>query len=256
MTPIETTNSGPGGPNTPEGKAISSRNALKTGLFATRDFIREEENEEYTEVLADLFRQLTPEGHLENSLVDEIMSATWRLRRCRSAEANGDVDDDTVARARSHAHNMLRRSLAELRKLQTERTIRLELEHVGFPGIADSRQILNAIRAQHVIIANAPGQLPPPEGDDLSALDAFLAQATRNMPPSSSFCKIPESAPGHAAQAASGPSQPDPEPATTPAPTSSFCKSTPRNSPCPCGSGLKHKRCCGTNAPPVLSCAA
>jgi DNA-binding transcriptional MerR regulator len=26
-----------------------------------------------------------------------------------------------------------------------------------------------------------------------------------------------------------------------------------RNAPCPCGSGLKYKRCCGTSAPPVLS---
>jgi hypothetical protein len=29
-----------------------------------------------------------------------------------------------------------------------------------------------------------------------------------------------------------------------------------RNAPCPCGSGNKYKRCCGTNAPPVLSKAA
>ena len=27
---------------------------------------------------------------------------------------------------------------------------------------------------------------------------------------------------------------------------------TPRSAPCPCGSGLKFKRCCGQNAPPVL----
>ena len=27
---------------------------------------------------------------------------------------------------------------------------------------------------------------------------------------------------------------------------------TPRGAPCPCGSGLKFKRCCGKNAPPVL----
>jgi uncharacterized protein YecA (UPF0149 family) len=25
-----------------------------------------------------------------------------------------------------------------------------------------------------------------------------------------------------------------------------------RNSPCPCGSGQKYKRCCGQDAPPVL----
>jgi hypothetical protein len=28
--------------------------------------------------------------------------------------------------------------------------------------------------------------------------------------------------------------------------------SPPRNAPCPCGSGLKAKRCCGKNAPPTL----
>jgi SEC-C motif len=32
--------------------------------------------------------------------------------------------------------------------------------------------------------------------------------------------------------------------------------SIPRGAPCPCGSGAKYKRCCGTNAPPVLSDAA
>jgi uncharacterized protein YchJ len=30
----------------------------------------------------------------------------------------------------------------------------------------------------------------------------------------------------------------------------------PRGSPCPCGSGHKFKRCCGRNAPPVLTAAA
>ncbi len=33
-------------------------------------------------------------------------------------------------------------------------------------------------------------------------------------------------------------------------------ESIPRGAPCPCGSGAKYKRCCGTNAPPVLSPAA
>jgi len=31
---------------------------------------------------------------------------------------------------------------------------------------------------------------------------------------------------------------------------------TPRNALCPCGSGNKYKRCCGKNAPPVLTRAA
>jgi len=33
-------------------------------------------------------------------------------------------------------------------------------------------------------------------------------------------------------------------------------RQTPRNALCPCGSGNKYKRCCGKNAPPVLTCAA
>jgi preprotein translocase subunit SecA len=32
-------------------------------------------------------------------------------------------------------------------------------------------------------------------------------------------------------------------------------QSTPRNAPCPCGSGQKYKRCCGRNAPAVLNVA-
>ncbi|MBI5282364.1 MAG: SEC-C domain-containing protein [Candidatus Solibacter usitatus] len=31
---------------------------------------------------------------------------------------------------------------------------------------------------------------------------------------------------------------------------------TPRSAPCPCGSGLKFKRCCGKSAPAVLAAAA
>jgi len=35
-------------------------------------------------------------------------------------------------------------------------------------------------------------------------------------------------------------------------PESTHSQQTPRNAPCPCGSGQKFKRCCGRNAPPVL----
>jgi uncharacterized protein YecA (UPF0149 family) len=50
----------------------------------------------------------------------------------------------------------------------------------------------------------------------------------------------------------------NPAPAA-PALPSSFCekpKLTPRNAACPCGSGNKYKRCCGKDAPPVLTNAA
>jgi uncharacterized protein YecA (UPF0149 family) len=33
-------------------------------------------------------------------------------------------------------------------------------------------------------------------------------------------------------------------------------EAVPRSAPCPCGSGAKYKRCCGTTAAPVLNRAA
>ena len=61
-------------------------------------------------------------------------------------------------------------------------------------------------------------------------------------------------------RAADAPSAAAPDP--QPEQNQNFAKRNPhpaevgRNSPCPCGSGLKYKRCCGVNAPPILNQAA
>ena len=49
------------------------------------------------------------------------------------------------------------------------------------------------------------------------------------------------------------PAQPQPQTPPSPLPPST---ETGRNTPCPCGSGIKYKRCCGVNAPPILFKAA
>ena len=48
------------GPRTEAGKAKSSRNAIRTGLYAARDFVRPEEEEEYAQTLIKLMDELTP----------------------------------------------------------------------------------------------------------------------------------------------------------------------------------------------------
>ncbi len=120
----------------------SSRNALTHGLFAVRYFIRPGEEEEYAQTLRSLIAELAPQGIIEETFAAEIVGATWRLRRCRKVEdslsegATLDlmVDDildkqqKSVDRARAQSHNILRRSLAELRKLQTERALRGQAE--------------------------------------------------------------------------------------------------------------------------------
>src|ERR1700752_3688520 len=76
------------GPRTAEGKAISSQNAVKSGLFTAADFIRPGEQSTYDEARNQLINELKPDGYLEFAWIDEMMSATWRLRRCRIIEAD------------------------------------------------------------------------------------------------------------------------------------------------------------------------
>src|SRR5665213_91143 len=156
------------GPITPEGKAHSSRNALKSGLFSARDFVHDAEADEYTETRESLLRDLTPEGILESTFVAEIMGAAWRLRRCGLIESTfAMIEDETllerkqksVDRARAQSHNILRRSMTELRKLQTERQIRMQLEIDDDYGLADSKHILNAMKL-HNAVCGAPEEIP------------------------------------------------------------------------------------------------
>ncbi len=239
-----TTTHGQTGPRTEAGKSKSSRNAIRTGLYAARDFIRAGEEEEYAQTLIKLMDELTPEGTIEQTFATEIMGAHWRLRRCRLVEeafsSIEDLDFDpmmdertekhqkSVDRARAQSHLILRRSIAELRKLQSGRTIQQQL--------ADQKP--------------APKQPAAgmPNMDALMALaDHQLAQRYRESG-LSSFCNP-------VGQVPDLPSPPisfcNPNP-STPAVT----RNIPRNAPCPCRSGAKYKKCCGGPAAAALNQAA
>ena len=71
------------GPRTHAGKSASSRNALKTGLYAQGNIIGYED----VTALEELERQFTAEHHpvtpTERSLVDSLIHLEWMLRRYR-----------------------------------------------------------------------------------------------------------------------------------------------------------------------------
>jgi hypothetical protein len=69
------------GPNTPQGKAVVSQNALKHGLSATRDVITTESQEEYDRHRDALLAELAPQTPMESILADRIVSLSWRLKR-------------------------------------------------------------------------------------------------------------------------------------------------------------------------------
>jgi hypothetical protein len=229
------------GPRTPSGKDASSRNATTLGLFTLHDFVRPAECDEYSQLGEGLRAQLNPEGALEDAFAAAIIGAAWRLRRCALLEARmaqtcelDPMEDDSasplqtsVDRARAQSHNLLRRSIAELRRLQTQRTIRLELfaaAEAPTPNLTSYSDVgicLNSHDRGKLLARKLDGI------DTVAAVAGFGIEAPAPAAGSGSFCKPANGLAG-----------------------------TPRNASCPCGSGVKHKHCCGKSAPPVLHRAA
>ena len=274
------------GPRTEPGKAKSSRNALTFGLFTLNDFVRENESEDYTKICTSLWTELSPEGTVEEFLTSELMSATWRLRRCRMVEEDlaeitiPDPDQKdpmqnpetqkqqkSVDRARAQSHSIFHRCLNALRKVQTERGIRNQIFPESCPpeglGLMDILKV-SKVKPFDQTADAGPAAPPPPDAPDAgidAGMDALMALAEHQLAQRfreqglAGFTGVPTPPPPAAAPMASNckpvgqvPDLPSTEPVAP--------KQTPRNAPCRCGSGAKFKRCCGKDAPPVLNKAA
>ena len=74
------------GPITPEGKAISSRNALKTGLTGKTVLLANDDAALYQNHVAGFFDELNPVGDRETELTQSIADSKWRLARIPSLE--------------------------------------------------------------------------------------------------------------------------------------------------------------------------
>jgi hypothetical protein len=74
------------GPKTEEGKAKSSRNNTKFGLFATNNCVQPEEKEAYENFSTALWTTLAPADPVEEVTAAEFVRNAWRLRRCAMAE--------------------------------------------------------------------------------------------------------------------------------------------------------------------------
>jgi hypothetical protein len=217
-----------------------SQNALKTGLFAAADFIRPGELDDYSQIRAEFLEALVPEGPAEFLFFDEIVSANWRLRRCRlleqaianDPEKQSGPDDPrqiSVDRARNQAHNIARRAMAELRRLQTERNLR---EHIGSTGDWGLTDMARMFQGSKIVNAAVRAERLETQKQFETSLQRTLTPPApdRSPEPQNPFCKKPETAP--------------PPPAPAVSPTVVTGPKTGRNEPCPCNSGLKFKRCC------------
>jgi hypothetical protein len=74
------------GPRTEEGKSISSRNALKTGLTGRAVLLPNDDAALYEHHVASFFAELKPIGDREIELTQSIADSKWRLARIPSLE--------------------------------------------------------------------------------------------------------------------------------------------------------------------------
>jgi hypothetical protein len=172
------------GPTSAEGKATSSRNALKHGLTSKDLVIPPDQQEEFDELDASLKEDFYPQGAAEIVLFNQILSAMWRLLRCDRVEAElalRTTEPDplldpalqptlrTLAATRSQALKQQKTATAELRNLQSERVYRgemfPEIGHVA--GLAPLRTLIPRIKREQEQVFLSALNAPPPGADRL-----------------------------------------------------------------------------------------
>ncbi len=94
------------GPRTAAGRAVSRMNAVKHGILSTEVVVRglhaKESQREFTALHQRFRDELQPAGPVEEMLVDQIVTARWRMRRAMRAES-GEIALD-IERHEMH-HN-------------------------------------------------------------------------------------------------------------------------------------------------------
>lgn len=210
------------GPRTLKGKIASSFNPLRHGFRSQTVLLPGDDPAEYEELLTALTDHFGTDDLTQQRAVREMADAEWRLRRCRRYQ-----EELVSARIQELAAEYPDQSPFALQVLAHES---LTLESTFFSQLQRweskfERQYDKAYRQwasyqdagrrseQHRIEMLL--QAPPPRSVAFPPIRTIPEPASPNLPNEPNL--------------------------------------TPRNASCPCGSGIKFKRCCGQNAPPVLN---
>ncbi len=103
------------GPKTPEGKARSSRNSLKTGLYSTTALLPDEDPEEYRKHAESYALSLRPQDPVQADLVKILSDNVWCLRRIRGLIAHQTAEVSRVLKS----DVFLERQATEIRTLES-----------------------------------------------------------------------------------------------------------------------------------------
>ena len=121
------------GPKTAEGKARSSRNSYKLGIFAQKLFAPTEQGrrewETYKELITGFYAEYQPQGALEELLVDKVVCEALRYARILGYESQEisrprafwNTPIDKVLRSQTAIHRQLIKAIAQLEDVQANR---------------------------------------------------------------------------------------------------------------------------------------
>jgi hypothetical protein len=165
------------GPKTPEGKAASSRNALRHGLTARQLILFDETEQDFANFHEELRDSHAPADAAEAALVERIAVAHWRLRRVWRAEA-GTFNREARAAQRHQLRAEMVKALAAALAVKPPGPDATPLsprdEALAAVRELSDEQLDAALRADE-----AAGREPPPGLADIALWPARLAELQR-----------------------------------------------------------------------------
>ena len=224
------------GPTSAEGKAKSSRNAVRHGLNNLQPVVTEASRPEYDALVHNLFLLLKPDGFLQELTFQRLINAAWNMQRCLKLE------------------NELREYLEDDEPLGNPETIKqaelYQRYYLRFEGSyrANLRELERLQRLQMLQDIQSGEQKPV---SALHDVELYQRAAKRN----DRLAENPQTLSNQQGAKRNPAPYPEAHRAAEQAPLCARSSEVGRNSPCPCGSGKKYKRCCGVNAPPILYAA-
>ncbi|HLK69713.1 MAG TPA: hypothetical protein VKU19_40065 [Bryobacteraceae bacterium] len=194
------------GPRSAEGKARSSMNAMKTGIYAKSLLIPGEDRAHLDALTAEYYQRYRPAAPEQRDLVDILIRSTWTLRRLAVAEAQlyayemnkayspseeapigqaFDLADRTLGRLHRIVNSVQRNYRDALRDLERIQSLRAPAASPEPPSESVSSTPSRAKRAQNPAQPPTPNPQPPAfKPQPLTPTPASQASLASCAPPS------------------------------------------------------------------------
>jgi hypothetical protein len=160
------------GPQSAEGKAAVSRNAVRHGLTSVNIALQDEDREQFNQLVRETSTDLRPRTNLEHTLVEQVAYAEWRLLRIAAWETQiinaavagetapcmtlfGKSPDEALARLHRYEAQIRRAWHNAIREFRVQQKLRKETE------LADAREAARADKLMRMFSLRRPDQTKP-----------------------------------------------------------------------------------------------